>query len=94
MQRLTLTQCGPGSTLSSYPLPKTLPPDSVTITLNGEPYALDAPLTVTDLLGRLAIDARRVAVEHNLIVLKRDRFGSTVIQDGDQVEIVNFVGGG
>jgi sulfur carrier protein len=66
----------------------------VTITLNGEPYALDAPLTVTDLLARLDIDARRVAVEHNLVVLKRDRFGSTMVREGDQVEIVNFVGGG
>jgi sulfur carrier protein len=71
-----------------------LPPDSVTITLNGEPYALDAPLTIGDLLARLDIDARRVAVEHNLVVLKRERFGSTVIGEGDQVEIVNFVGGG
>lgn len=66
----------------------------MTITLNGEPYVLDAPLTVTDLLDRLEIDARRVAVEHNLVVLKRDRFGSTVVEEGDQVEIVNFVGGG
>lgn len=66
----------------------------MTITLNGEPFALDAPLSVSDLLARLAIDPRRVAVEHNLVVLKRDRFGSTMVRGGDQVEIVNFVGGG
>jgi thiamine biosynthesis protein ThiS len=35
-----------------------------------------------------------VAVEHNLNVLKRASFGETVVQEGDQVEIVNFVGGG
>jgi sulfur carrier protein len=64
------------------------------IELNGEAYEIAAPLTVTELLARLDIDARRVAVEHNLVVLKRGAFDATVVQDGDQVEIVNFVGGG
>jgi thiamine biosynthesis protein ThiS len=35
-----------------------------------------------------------VAVEHNLIVLKRDAFDRTTVGEGDEVEIVNFVGGG
>jgi thiamine biosynthesis protein ThiS len=64
------------------------------ITLNGEPYDLDEPLSVADLLAKLSIDPRRVAVEHNLVILKRLRFAETLIQEGDQVEIVNFVGGG
>ena len=64
------------------------------ITLNGDRYEIEAALTVADLLARLEIDARRVAVEHNLIVLKRVAFETTLVQPGDQVEIVNFVGGG
>jgi thiamine biosynthesis protein ThiS len=64
------------------------------ITLNGEPFELDSPLSVADLLTRLDIDARRVAVEHNLSILKRHLFADTLINDGDRVEIVNFVGGG
>jgi sulfur carrier protein len=64
------------------------------ITLNGDSYELAGPLTVTDLLARLEIDARRVAVELNLVVLKRDAFERTTVQAGDEVEIVNFVGGG
>ena len=64
------------------------------IELNGEAYEIAAPLTVTELLGRLEIDARRVAVEHNLVVLKRATFDDAVVREGDQVEIVNFVGGG
>ena len=64
------------------------------IELNGERYEIAAPLSVTELLAQLEIDARRVAVEHNLIVLKRGAFDTTMVQDGDQVEIVNFVGGG
>jgi thiamine biosynthesis protein ThiS len=66
----------------------------MTITLNGEPFELSGPLTVGDLLRRLEIDARRVAVEHNITVLKRSTFDNTVVAEGDQVEIVNFVGGG
>ena len=66
----------------------------MTIILNGEPLELSGPLTVTELLSRLEIDARRVAVEHNIIVLKRAAFDETIVREGDQVEIVNFVGGG
>ena len=64
------------------------------ITLNGEPYELDQPLSVIDLLTRLEIDPRRVATEHNLTIIKRHTFSDVVVGDGDTVEIVNFVGGG
>lgn len=64
------------------------------ITLNGEPYDLAAPLTVHELLAQLQIDSRRVAVEHNLTVVKREAFDRTTVNDGDEIEIVNFVGGG
>lgn len=47
-----------------------------------------------ELLERLEIDPRRVAVEHNLVVVKRAAYGSTIVGNGDEVEIVNFVGGG
>jgi thiamine biosynthesis protein ThiS len=66
----------------------------VFITLNGEPFEIDQPLSVADLLARLAIDARRVAVEHNLEILRRNLFADTLVHDGDRIEIVNFVGGG
>jgi sulfur carrier protein len=64
------------------------------ITLNGDPYASDAPLTIAGLLARLDIDPRRVAVERNFVIIKRDQYAATEIADGDQIEIVNFVGGG
>jgi thiamine biosynthesis protein ThiS len=66
----------------------------VKITLKGDPYEIAGPVTVAELLAGLSIDARRVAVEHNLIVLKRAAFETTNVRDGDEVEIVNFVGGG
>ena len=64
------------------------------ITLNGDTHEVAGPLTVTELLAQLNIDARRVAVEHNLVVLKRDAFKVTMVREGDEIEIVNFVGGG
>ena len=64
------------------------------IVLNGDPFEVAGPRTVSRLLNELEIDARRVAVEHNLIVLKRAVFDTTEVREGDQVEIVNFVGGG
>ena len=66
----------------------------MTITLNGEPHQMAAPGTVSELLQRLEIDPRRVAVELNLTVVKKAAYDSSVIRDGDAVEIVNFVGGG
>ena len=64
------------------------------ITLNGDPFEIAGPLTVSALLSQLEMDSRRVAVEHNLVVLKRALYESTLISEGDQIEIVNFVGGG
>ena len=62
------------------------------------PVATGTPLTHPyqqyELLTKLSIDPRRVAVEHNLMILKRKLFTDTVVQDGDRIEIVNFVGGG
>ena len=66
----------------------------MTITLNGDAHALPGPLSIADLLARLEIDPRRVAVERNFAVVRRDEYARTVLGDGDQVEIVNFVGGG
>jgi thiamine biosynthesis protein ThiS len=64
------------------------------ITLNGDPYDLPAPVTVLQLLERLEIDPRIVAVEVNRVVVKRDRYSGTVIPERAEVEIVTFVGGG
>jgi thiamine biosynthesis protein ThiS len=66
----------------------------MTITLNGDRHEIAGPLSVSALLEQLDIDARRVAVELNLAVVKKAAYDSSVITDGDEVEIVNFVGGG
>jgi thiamine biosynthesis protein ThiS len=66
----------------------------LTIRVNGEPLEVASPVTISALLADLKIDPRLVAVEHNLVVIKRDKYDGVVISDGDEIEIVNFVGGG
>jgi thiamine biosynthesis protein ThiS len=66
----------------------------MTIILNGDPIDVAGPLTVSALLDQLGVDPRRVAIEHNLNVIKRASYDNTRIEEGDQIEIVNFVGGG
>jgi sulfur carrier protein len=66
----------------------------VTIQLNGERYDVPEPLTVDALLARLEIDGRRVAVELNDFVVKKSAYATTLLGEGDAVEVVNFVGGG
>jgi thiamine biosynthesis protein ThiS len=66
----------------------------LTIQLNGDRYEVAGPLTITALLAHLNIDPRLVAVEHNVEVVKRQRYETTMVNEGDEIEIVNFVGGG
>ncbi|MBF0423039.1 MAG: sulfur carrier protein ThiS [Magnetococcales bacterium] len=64
------------------------------ITLNGEIKELDRPTTIISLLDLLHLDPNRVAVERNLEVARRGTFAEVYLNDGDQVEIVHFIGGG
>ena len=66
----------------------------MTIIVNGEPIAVQDCPTIQALLARLDIDPRRVAVERNMVVVKRAAYGTTPVRDGDAIEVVNFVGGG
>lgn len=64
------------------------------IMLNGEHREWPRAMTVDHLLQDLALDSRVVAVELNRVVVKRGRYVDTLVHDGDNVEIVSFVGGG
>lgn len=64
------------------------------IQLNGEPLELPDGETVLALLTRLDLAGRRVAVELNLDIVPRSQHVSTVLREGDQVEVVHAIGGG
>ena len=62
--------------------------------VNGVKQAVSDSTTVAQLLETLKIVPERVVVELNLKILKRAELASTALKEGDQVEIVHFVGGG
>ena len=66
----------------------------MTIRVNGEPLEIAGPRTLAALLAELNIEPGRVAVEHNLTIVKRANYDSVIVREGDAIEIVNFVGGG
>ena len=64
------------------------------ITVNGAARPLAAPTSVSKLLEELGISDRWVAVELNRVIIDRSAFGSTVLSDGDEVEVIRPIGGG
>jgi thiamine biosynthesis protein ThiS len=65
-----------------------------TIRVNGAARPLAQGTTVAELVRVLELPVERVAVERNGRVVPRPRWGEVALADGDQVEIVTFVGGG
>ena len=63
------------------------------VIVNGEPRTI-TPMSVQELLASLAIDPRWVAVELNMDILPKGAYAATLLNDGDRLEIVPFVGGG
>ena len=64
------------------------------LTVNGETRDAPAAITIAALVALLGLDKRKLAVERNLEIVPRSAFASTVLSDGDRIEIVAFVGGG
>lgn len=64
------------------------------IQLNGEAFELPDDQTVADLIGRLDLAGRRLAVELNLDIVPRSQHATTPLREGDQVEVVHAIGGG
>lgn len=64
------------------------------LTVNGETLETSNAATLTELLNDLRIEPRKVAVEVNLSIIKKADYSTFRLNDGDKVEIVNFVGGG
>ena len=67
---------------------------AIEITVNGVPRQVPGDVTVLGLLEFLAVEPSRVAVERNRLIVRRPAWLETRIEQGDQVEIVQFVGGG
>jgi len=68
--------------------------ESIAIHVNGDPRHVTVGLTLAVMLHELGLDPRKVAVERNLEIVPRGTFEEIVVQEGDRLEIVHFVGGG
>ncbi len=66
----------------------------MTLTINGEERAFESISTLGELISQLGMKSDRVAVELNRELVRRDRWTNTPLTDGDELEIVHFVGGG
>ena len=64
------------------------------VTINGEPRDVAEGTTVADLIHHLQLNDRRIAVELNCDIIVRELYTPRLLADGDEVEIVHFVGGG
>jgi len=82
---------------SGYNLLVARAPDSqMKLQINGEERWFDSstPFTLAALVDSLGMKADRVAVELNRDIVPRERWAQTSLNDGDQLEVVHFVGGG
>ena len=64
------------------------------IFLNGEPRQVENDLPIADLITKLNLENKRLAVEINSEIVPRSQFDSHVLSAGDKVEIVHAIGGG
>ena len=67
---------------------------SLSVRINGENRRFPAGTSLAEMIGQLGLDPLRVAVERNLAVVPRGTYDSVMVEDGDDYEIVHFVGGG
>jgi thiamine biosynthesis protein ThiS len=68
--------------------------DSLSIRVNGEHRRVPGGTSIAEMVNLLGLDPLRVAVERNLQVVPRSALRDVCVEDGDDYEIVHFVGGG
>jgi len=66
----------------------------ISIKVNGEPREITGNSSITDLLAEMALADRRVAVECNQEIVPRSQHATTILSQGDHIEIVHAIGGG
>jgi len=66
----------------------------IEVLVNGAAQRFNQPIAVSEMLERMALAGRKIAVERNGQIVPRSAHGSTLVTDGDRLEIVVAVGGG
>lgn len=82
--------CNSLGTVGSSPTMST----SIDVVINGQRRTVNAGTTVHGLIAELGLDGKPVAVERNREVIPRAQHATTLLAEGDRIEVVTFVGGG
>ena len=64
------------------------------IQLNGSPYEINTETNLNQLLNKLKIQKTKVAIEVNGVIVEKNKYPKVILNKGDRVEIVHFIGGG
>ena len=64
------------------------------IIFNGKPREIQTGINIQELLDQMQLDCMQVVIEHNQDIIPRQRLADTVLNDGDTLEVIHFVGGG
>ena len=64
------------------------------IQLNGDPYEINTETNLNQLLNKLKIQKTKVAIEVNGSIVEKNKYLKVILNKGDKVEIVHFIGGG
>ena len=64
------------------------------IQLNGKKVIIKSNFSILDLLNKYKLDNKKIAIEHNGIIIQRSNYRKKYLKENDKVEIVHFIGGG
>ena len=68
--------------------------ETLGIRVNGEHKRVPRGISIVEMLNEIGVDPTKVAVERNLEIVPRSTLAQVCVEDGDDFEIVHFVGGG
>lgn len=66
----------------------------MTLFVNGQEKSFDSELTLQELLEQLSLEGKVMAAAVNMQIVKQDAWNSYKLQEGDKLELLDFVGGG
>ena len=62
--------------------------------INGDVFNFEQPINIQEIIQSLGLDETRIIVQHNETLIKREQFTSRIVNDEDNLELLEFVGGG
>ncbi len=67
---------------------------TMNIAINGKNHTFDEPISLNQLISRLELENKRLAIEINQAIVPRSEYETYLLKDNDKLEIVQAIGGG